>query len=212
MPRFGSFDLTRNIPRPDGAGRDEYRKLLAVPRFNILEDSPARLHLWYLVEDNKLLYDCLKNGISHWGQLESFLSAGRLEGFDEALKGKLEKKIRLLSRFCELYCMGRSRPVSREVIRQSGAVSGNHIENVSLKLTELGNDPEKLILALRNGEVPRFMRTKIDELEQFFISGGYIDGQEPLSKEEILLKLNAYLSTLDLDPSEAREFLKEIAG
>ena len=212
MPRFGSFDLTRNIPRPDSFGRDEYRKLLSVPRFNILEDSPVRLHLWYLVEDNKLLYDCLKNGISHWGQLESFLSAGWLEGFDEALKGTLEKRIRLLSRFCELYRMGRSRPVSREVIRQSGAVSGNHIENVALKLTELDNDPEKLILALRNGEVPRFMRSKIDELEQFFISGGYIDGQEPLSKEEILLKLNAYLSTLDLEPLEARKFLKEIAG
>ena len=212
MPQFGSFDLTRNIPRPDGAGRDEYGKLLAVPRFNILEDSASRLHLWYLVEDNKLLYDCLKNGISHWGQLESFLSAGRLEGFDEVLKGKLEKKIRLLSRFCELYCRGRSRLVNREVIMRSGAVSGNHIENVSLKLTELGNDPEKLIRALRKGEVPRFMRSKIDELEQFFIAGGYIDGQEPLSKEEILLKLNAYLSTLNLDLPEAREFLKEIVG
>jgi hypothetical protein len=212
LPRFGSFDLTRNIPRPNGAGREEYRKLLAVPRFNILEDSPARLHLWYLVEDNNILYDCLKNGITRWGQLESFLSAGRLDGFDESLKGNLEKKILLLSRFCELYCLGRSRPVSREVIRQSGAVSGNHIENVSLKLTEVGNDPKELILALRNGEVPRFMRSKIDELEQFFISTGYIDQQEPLSEEEILLKLNAYLSTLDLDLSEAREFLKVISG
>jgi energy-coupling factor transporter ATP-binding protein EcfA2 len=212
VPLFGTFDLTRNITRPDGASRGEYRELLAVPRFNILEDAASRLHLWYLVEDNQLLYDCLKNGISHWGQLESFLSAGRIEGFDEALKGKLEKKIRLLSRFCELYSMGRSRPVSREVIRQSGAVSGNHIENVALKLTELGNDPEKLIRALRNGEIPRFLRSKIDELEQFFISGGYIDQQQPLSEEEILLKLNAYLSTLDLDLDEAQNFLHEIAG
>ncbi|MGM0682307.1 MAG: hypothetical protein ACQES8_08825 [Thermodesulfobacteriota bacterium] len=212
MPSFGSFELSRNIPSPDGAGRKEYKKMLAVPRFNLLEDNTARLHLWYLVEDSNLLYNCLKTGISYWGQLESFLATGRVEGLDEALKDKLEQKIRLLSRFCELYRRGRSRPVSREIIQQSGAVSGSHIENVALKLNELGNDPEKLIRALRNGEVPRFKKSKIDELEQFFINEGYIDEQESLSEEEILLKLNSYLATLDLDPLEAEGFLQEIIG
>jgi hypothetical protein len=210
LPGFGSFDLVGNIPQPDGAGRNEYRDMLGVPRFSILEDGTARLHLWYLVEDNKLLYNCLKNGISRWGQLESFLSAGCLDGFDEKLKDKLEKKVRLLERFCELYCRGRSRPVTGDIIRQSGAVSGNHIDKVIAKLEEVDYDPEKLVNALKKGEVPRFQKVKATELKQFFIKEEYINDQESLSKEDILLKLNAYLSTIGLDPVEAERFLKEI--
>jgi hypothetical protein len=211
LQSFGSIDLTRNIPLPDGAGRRAYKKILAVPPFNLMEDPASRLHLWYLVDDNQLLYNCLKRGITYWGQLESFLVAGRLEGFDAALTGKLEKKVRLLDRFCELYRKGRSRQVDREIIKRSGAVSANHIDGVTEKLTLLGNDPEKLIQALRNREVYRFKELKTDELEQYLIAGGFINRQEPLPPGDFLLQINAYLSTLDLDPSEGDAFLKGIS-
>ncbi len=207
---FESFDLTPDVPGPDGMGRDEYKELISVTRYNIIEDSPERLHIWYLLEDNKLLYECLKRGIKYWGQLQSYLGIGNIEGFDDKSVAGMEQKVILLSRFSEMYRKGRSRIADSEVLINSGAVSGTHIDKVSGKLAELNNDPQKLIAAMRNREVPRFMESRIDELEQFFISGGYIDGRQPLTPHEILLHINAYISTLDLEPSDCETFLKEI--
>ena len=207
---FDSFDLNPDVPHPDDTDHEKYRELLSVPAYNIVEDEPERLHIWYLLDDNYLLYKCLKRGIKYWGQLQSFLKIGKIEGFDDKIIAGMEQKAGLLKRFGELYRRGRSRRADREVLISSGAVSESHIDRVAEKLDELDNDPQRLIAVMRNREVPRFMESKIDELEQFFISGGYIDGQQPLTADEILLHINAYISTLDLELSVGESFLKAI--
>ena len=210
MHSFESFDLNPDVPLPDDMDREKYRELLSVPAYNIVEDEPERLHIWYLVDDNYLLYKCLKRGIKYWGQLQSYLRIGKIEGFDDKIITEMEQKAGLLKRFSELYRRGRSRRVDRETLINSGAVSGSHIDRVAEKLDELNNDPQKLLAALINREVPRFMESKIDELEQFFLSGGYIDGQQPLTADTILLHINAYISTLELELSDGIAFLKAI--
>ncbi len=210
MDSFVSFELTPHVPDPGGTDRDEYKELISVPPYNPVEDEPERLHIWYLADDNKLVYNCLKRGIKYWGQLQSYLRIGKIEGFDDKIIARMEQKVTLLRRFSELYRRGRSRRVDRETVINSGAVSDSHIERVSEKLAELNNDPRKLITALRNGEVPRFLRSKIDELEQFFITREFIDEREPMETDEIMLQIRAYLSHLDLPPSVAVDFITRV--
>lgn len=210
-PAFYSFDFIQNIPSPAKTSHQKYGKLLQVTPFNILTEEPETIHLWYLVEDNELIFNCLNKGIRQWGQLASFVrNNGKLAGLDEGTMLRFQNKVKLLERFIELYRRGRPRPIDREVLEQADAVSGNFIEEVSTKLVELEGNPVKLIQALKNREVAGFRDNKTDELEQYLTNEGYIDNQEALGKDEILVQLNALLSNLDVDTSEAESLINRI--
>ena len=210
-PAFYSFDFIQNIPVPANKSHRKYGKLLQVMPFNILTEESEQIHLWYLMEDNKLIFNCLNKGIRQWGQLESFVrNNGKIEGLDEDTMLRFQNKVKLLERFIELYRRGRSRPIDREILEQADAVSGNFIEEVSTKLMELEGNPVKLIQALKNREVAGFRDNKTDELEQYLTNEGYIDNQEALGKDEILVQLNALLSNLDVDTSEAESLINRI--
>ncbi|MBA7553742.1 hypothetical protein ES705_46341 [subsurface metagenome] len=210
-PDFYSLDFIQNIPVPANKSHRKYGKMLQVRPFNILTEEPEQMHLWYLVEDNELLFNCLKKGIRQWGQLVSFVrNDGKIEGLDEDTMLRFQDKIKLLKRFIELYRKGRPRPVDREILEQSHAVSGNFIEEVNTKLVELVGNPIKLIQALKNREVSGFRDNKTDELEQYLTNEGYIDNHEALVKDEILVQLNALRSNLDVDTSEAESLINRI--
>ena len=69
------------IPSPGKMDHDTYRKKLEVQVFSIMNDHPAQLHLWYLTEDDQLIYRLLSGGLTCFGQLESFLNhGGKVEG------------------------------------------------------------------------------------------------------------------------------------
>ena len=47
----------------------------------------------------------------------------------------------------------------------------------------------------------------MDELEVYLINEGYIDTQEPFSREEIQIRIQAYISNLEISREEAEIFL-----
>lgn len=208
---FSFLNFLQNIPVPTDKSHEEYRKILHVSPFNFLTEELEQLHLWYIIEDNGLLYNCLSKGINYWGQLNSFLKySGIIEGFNDITILPLQNKMKFLCRFQELYRKGRSRPITRQILEESGAVSTSFIGEVSAKLNELGGDPEKLIESLKKGGVSGFRSNKIEELEQYFISEGRIDIQDILEKETILVQLNAFLSNLELNISEAESCINRV--
>ena len=205
------FDLMRKVPQPDGMGHDSYGEKLKRPVFNLTVHEPESLHLWYLIEDPELLSECLKLGVDRWGKLNSFLNHGGV--IDDLSKDNVEemrKKIDLLGRYQQLYRRGRSQPIKRHALEDSGAVSPTFIDSVSAKLTEVSGDPGALLEALNNSEVSGFRSSKTDELEEYLINNGYIDTREPLTQEEIEIQLQAYLSNLELTREEAERFLKRV--
>ena len=122
------------------------------------------------------------------------------------------EKILFIQRFIELYRKGRPRSIDREVLEKSATISTTFIDEVNSKLTELNGDPAKLIAALKNGEVNKFRTNKSEELEQYLRDEGYIDDYEALDKTDILIQLNAFLSGLELEDSEAQEFVDLLLG
>ena len=205
------FKFIQQVPSPEGISYEEYGKEIQIEPYSILIQDCSQLHLWYLMNDIDLLHVCLKRGIRYWGQLDSFLrNNGKIQNLDESKMIYINNKIKLLERFQELYRIGRPQPIDREVLEQSGAISGSFIEEVSNKLAELGGSPKELITMLRNGEIAGFRRNKIDDLEQYLFNEEYFDYQDPLEKEEILVQLNAIISNMDMDISDAEGFINSI--
>ncbi len=211
-PPFETFKLKEtNIPEPSGKTHEAYGKELQVPHFDLLTQSIEKLHLWYLMEEPALLYNCLSLGIMYWGQLQSFIeNNGTIQGLESDYIKKLKDKVALLERFQELYRQGRPVPIDRSLLENSGAVSDNFIDAVSQKLEEVNQNPEQLIQALRKGEVPRFIKSKINELEEFLINKGYIREEEVLDKDEILVNLQAMISTMEIEREEVERMIERI--
>jgi hypothetical protein len=158
-----------------------------------------------------VLYECLSRGIRYWGQLESFLhNAGEIPGMDEGQKQKVADLAELLRRFKEIYAIGRPKPINREVLQESGLITKKFIDPVSEKLSELNGNPEKLLNALGNGEVPKFQKTRIPDLRAYLIEQNYLDENEPIAPDEIMIKLQAFLSKRDLNRADAERTLKRI--
>ncbi len=211
-PPFETFKLKQtDIPAPSGKTHGAYGKELQVPHFDLLSQSVNKLHLWYLIDDSALLYNCLLPGIRYWGQLQSFIeNNGTIQGLEADYIKKLKEKAALLERFQELYQQGRPVPIDRSVLENSGAISDKFIDAVSQKLEEVNRNPEQLIRALRKGEVPRFIKSKIDELEEYLVNKGYIREEKVLGKDEILVNLQAMISTMEVERGEVERMIERI--
>lgn len=211
-PLLSAFKVT-DIPLPGDLTADEYRKLIKVLRFDLLTEEPEQLHLWYLLEDQLLLYTCLSKRISTYGQLKGFMQyQGRLPGMDENVWATIQIKVRLLESYLELFRRGRSKPIDRQVLVQSSAVSGTFIDLVGDKLQELNGDPQRLLLALGAKEVPGFLQSKLKALEQHFITLGVIDDQQLLSAEDLQIRLTAIISNLDIQEDQAQTFIRKVTN
>ncbi|PWH82252.1 AAA family ATPase [Brumimicrobium oceani] len=208
---FRQLNFSNEVPSPGGKNHHEYRAEIPVPSYNLLTQNASELPLWYLIEEVNLLYSALKIGVKTWGQLESFYqNDGIIEELNEEKFKQFSGRIQILNRFQELYKIGRSLPIDRTVLQDSGAVSEAWIDRVSDKLNEVHDDPHLLLHALKNREVSGFRTNSIEELESYLMSENYIDDQEILEKEELMISIQALISKLDIDTKALEQFLKRI--
>lgn len=200
--------LFNDVPEPGSLDHERYGERLNIPAFNPITDEPEQLHLWYLMDDPKLLYNALSSGIEYWGALKSFLAEGGLiEGLDEQENRKIEEKAELLDRFLKLYRQGRPKQIDRSVLEESGATRVDEVADV---LAKQGNNPKKLIDALNNGALKRYHGSVVDRMEEFFLEKGYLDTREPLSEDEIFIRLQAMISNQNISAGEAEKFIKMV--
>ncbi len=203
--------LVHEVPEPGDAGRDAYRRALHVPSFSLLQDQVSRLHLWYCIENTHILYECMRRGITRWGQLESFITHnGTIETLDEETMSLCRRKVRLLQQVQDLYARGRSKPIDRSVIERSGAVSETFIDEVTRVLTEVDNDPQRLIQQLKNGNVRRFKQAKAAQLEAWLIENEYIDTRKRLHSEQMRVRIQALCTQLGISFITAQHFLDDV--
>ena len=210
-PDWQNMELITEVPAPEGKSHEEYGRELGVPPFNPVTQSVEQIHLWYLTEDTRLLYNCLRMGIARWGQLKNFTeSNGHIEGLDESTLDHLRQKAAVAERFRELYRQGRPFPLSREVLEASGAVSDNFMEAVVQKMKALNHMPDRLVRALKNKQVPRFLESKAVELENYLYDQGYLKAEEPLGRDDLRVRINAVLSRMNLDGNEAERLIERL--
>lgn len=177
-------------PDPDGHDHASYGEALEVDPFDPRKGAGSA-HLWYLVEEVNRLHQLLRVGVERWGQVRTLLNSGRvaLFGDDEEDAEALRLGGIALEEFVEAWKVGRGRRVDRQALTESGAVTGNFIDEVTELAEELDGDGERLVQALLDGQVSRFRSNKAEELDEFLRSEGYVDDAEALTPEEIRLRM-----------------------
>ncbi len=209
------------IPSPKGLSPEEYGELLLVPLLDARAPASSA-HLFHLLTDDlALLHGLLRLGIENVGQWRNFA------GLDLNRPPLSPAKSTLLSAradawlaFVDTWRLGRGRPVDREALALSGAVSDRFLPEVLHLANQLDGDGEQLLQALREGRVKDFRQKKADQLEDFLAGEGFLDPRPPLDEDgvrnEVLRAVKPHLESGILDLAavarQVRSWWDSVAG
>ncbi len=159
---------------PNGLSATEYGVALGVPLLEPALGYAAQHFFYVLWDDPDLLHDFLVNGIESAGQWKIVSGTALADklGSRSISSQEIAFRLDLLEVFCELWKQGRGRPVDREAIENSGALSERYLGDVVAIADELCGDPEMLITVLETKEDPRlegFRRRPVPKLSPFEI-------------------------------------------
>lgn len=200
------------VPAPDGLSAEEYGVALGVPQF-----APAlgyeQQHFFYVLSDDlRLLHNFQENGIERVGQWKTVSGTTLADKLGSGSISSQEIAFRtdLLEHFCELWKQGRGRPVNREALEHSGALSDRYLDDVVAIADELDGDPERLLTALGASKDPRlkgFRKNSLESLERYLRDNGYLDDQPVLSESELRLRALAGPAANELPEGVASDCL-----
>jgi hypothetical protein len=182
------FDVP--VPEPS-AGGDlaawlDYGRKLEVPPFNP-HDHPGQYNLWYTLAEPCLLYYYLRDGIDRWGQLRNLVESGltdRLSNEHPTYMAAVAA-VEALEHLSRLWKIGRGRPVDRQIILDSGAVSDKFVDVIADLARQVSGDASSLIQALRGKAVKGFQQAKIQLLQDYLINNDSLIDAERLDLREI---------------------------
>ncbi len=201
------------IPAPDRASIEEYGIKLSVPAFSPSQGY-ARQHFLYVLWDNlPLLHKFLLKGVEKAGQWATVSRTALAEQLCSCLNSanEIDSRVGLLEVFCAAWNQGRVRIIDIGVLMESGAVSRNYLDAIASLSRELGNDPEKLILALKARKDPRlrgFRNKSVKKLEEYFYDYEYLDDRPILDESEIKIQALASPQAVGLSEGIAEECLR----
>ena len=205
-------DPRPSVPAPNGLSADEYGAVLGVPPLNS-SLGYAYQHFFHLLwDDLDLLHEFLTHGIERAGQWRTVLGTALAVKLCAHSKSPEEIALRsdLLEIFCEFWNQGRGRPVDREALKDSGALSERFLDPIAEIADELGGDPGKLLDVVQSREDERssgFRTSSVEKLEQYMRENGYLDEHPVLDEEELRLRALASPAATHLPEGIADECL-----
>jgi uncharacterized protein YhaN len=213
----GALEVPRAAGVPPAAGRtpEEYGVQVRARPLDPRRGHRAQ-HLLHLAwDDLPLLERLLRERIQLVGQwlvleTEGAALRGRLTQ-GSAVGSQLAARSQLLEQFCVAWRVGRGRPVDREALERSGAVSETFIDRVSEVAHELGGDARKLLDALAERSDERlagYRRTRVGELERFLEEEGHLDPQPELDERALMARALAHPAAAELPEGVAAECLR----
>ncbi|MEA1926789.1 MAG: hypothetical protein U9N73_01170 [Candidatus Auribacterota bacterium] len=182
------------IPAPGRMSPEEYGEILKVPVFDPLAPSGS-CHLFHpLYDDLKLLYSIIRYvGVETVGQWKLFLRRNpEPPGLSPAETARVNDLVNIIELFHSAYMIGRGKPVDRDVLEESGAVSKKYLSPFTEMVEEVSGDGVKFMELLESGEdsrLSRFSSKKKEELGNFLEENEFIDLRQRLSKEEITAEI-----------------------
>ena len=183
---------TPDIPSAHDCTWLEFGQRLRVPAYDLRAEC-GQLHLWYLVDDSPALHQLLKQGITSWGQLQTLVQYGSAGSFgrESPVYHRAEACVRMLESVARYWRIGRGRPVDRQVLIESGAVSDKFIDRVSDLADSLAGDAQTLLAALDCGEIKGFRGDKRNDLAEYLSNTGHLDEREPMAIDQIRQQVRA---------------------
>lgn len=181
------------VPEPTGLSAMEYGAKLGVPLFQPALGHAAQHFFYVLSDDLDQLRALLVHHIERVGQWRTVATSGLAErlGSDQISAAEITARTELLEVFCELWKQGRGRPVDREALENSDALTARYLDDVVVIAAEIEGDPERLLTYLETSKDPRlkgFRKASIEGLEQYLRDEGYLDDQAILDESELRLR------------------------
>ncbi len=204
-------------PHPGGMPPEEYAVRIGVEPVQPWR-PPAGIHVFHFLRDSlDLLWRLLRAGVEHLGPLDSLLQsgeAGLLLSADE--QSDLRLRIAGARAWIEAWREGRGRPVDRDVLAASGAITPIFIDRLVELAGEVGGDSRRLLHGMDTGAVPRFWGRNRQRLEEWLRENGYLGDAEPLDERglerRVAMALSAHGAPPDTSLAEAAELARSMAA
>jgi DNA repair exonuclease SbcCD ATPase subunit len=211
VPDYTTDDLSPDLPDPDEHDHDAYGSALGVDRFQPRRGA-GTAHLWYVVDDVRVLHELLEVRVERWGQLRTLLerdAASLLPDDDDAVERARQNGL-AIEQFVEAWQIGRGEPVTRDVLDNADGVTDTYLDRVTELARDLDGDGQALVEALYDGQVDRFRRNKAEELEEYLVEHGHIVARDQLKKEDIRLRMIETLVDEDVPTETAADRATEL--
>lgn len=142
----------------------------------------AVFHL--LHDDLPLVARLMQLELSRLGELGSFLERNEDSALlDSEQRELLATRIRAAELILRDWCERHHRPVDADALAASGAITETFMPRVSELAAELHGHPEALLAALQDGQVSRFRKDSMENLEDWLSAQGYLASRS--GEEEI---------------------------
>lgn len=212
-PRAAAAPRPPSVPPPAGRDRRSYGEALGVPGLDPRGD-PGAIHLWHVVADPEALHPLLARGIARWGELQALVRAGENGLLEAGASRRAEARGRCVEVLFHAWRRGRGRPVDRQALADSGAVTERYLDEVAVRLEACEGEPARLIAALHGGEVKSFRKEKTEQLERHLVEEGFLDEREVLAsaalRERALAALAAEIAGGLLDLTDLDDLLAHL--
>ena len=215
LARVQRLDRAREIPLPeavelvpappapvDGEDYVDYGRRLDVPGLEPRNEGVDGVHVWHLLDDPRVVHALLVRRATTWGR---FCVLDEASGGDDGLIARPQRRrMRAAALAIEIaseqWRVGRGKPVTRGVLRASGAISGSFIDAVSELAQACGGDASTLLAKLRDGSVSRFRSDKATQLQEYLEQEGYLDTQPSVPEVDALPRvMGALAKNLEAD-------------
>jgi hypothetical protein len=195
MSRVPSAPVDRPaVPDPAGQSHASYGRLLS-PAPVLAQRTPlGATPLWYLVADVIVLHALLTLGITTWGEWQWYTECGgQLHAVERARVEHAWDEARamaeVLTHWHGLAGAGHGRPVDRQALRASGAVSARFLDEVASLATACDGDAAVLLARLEAGAVPGFGAARLTPLREALAESGHLATGVSYSAAEIRVSL-----------------------
>lgn len=182
-------NLPEDIMAPDPANMNagEYAKALRVPRPDPWAKRGA-LHVWYLADDDLDLVRRLIDGnAASWTRFRKTKDTLEAAGIVTAAEAaEIEALGELWSAWLDGWRIGRSRPVTRQFLQESAAVTKAYTEPVAAVLEECRWDGACLLEAIEGKKVKGFRAQKLAQLRQELEDADLLDPRIRLTDDELI--------------------------
>ena len=203
--------------RPDGLRPEEYAVRLGVDPIHPWS-NPAGTHLFHLLRDDlDLLWRLLRAGIERLGPLVSLIDSGEASLFlSDVEQSVLRLRVAGVEAWLGAWREGRGRPVDRDVLVASGAVTLRFMDRLAALAEEVNGDAHRLLRAMDAGATPHF-RTRIRQrLEEWFEENGHLPDAPPLDpgglERRVAVAFSAHGAPPEQSLGEAAKLARSLAA
>ena len=204
-------------PDPGGLHPEEYAVRIGVEPVQPWE-HPAGIHAFHFLRDDlDLVRRLLRAGVERLGPLASLLDSDEARLFlSPAEQSSVRLRVAGARAWLEAWRDGRGRPVDRDVLAASGAITPTFIDRLVELASEVDGDPRLLLHAMDTGAVPRFWGRNRQRLEEWLRENAYLGDAEPLDarglERRVAMALTAHGAPPESSLDQAADLARSMAA